>query len=270
VLLRQELAKGFFGWLSYSISRSERKDRPDSNWRLFDYDQTNVLTLLASYEISHGFQAGARFRYTTGMPPYPGGGSLLQHTSQQGEPSSGAELDPPSAFYALDLRVEKAFVYRRLKFNLFADVQNVSNRKNPKRSSTVPTTVSAAISRGARVAGGRTANGVLMKTTSIGILSLFVLFAACEPKVGSPISLINWAGHPGGERRTGGGRSQARGCDLSVRGPSRGQRRPRARTTADISSPLLWAICTQPKPPTQSNSVSVACLDQNAFARRSR
>jgi len=54
-LLRQELAKGFFGWFSYSLIRSERKDRPDSNWRLFDYDQTHVLALLASYEITRGF-----------------------------------------------------------------------------------------------------------------------------------------------------------------------------------------------------------------------
>jgi hypothetical protein len=133
VLLRQELAKGFFGWLSYSISRSERKDRPDGNWRLFDYDQTNVLTLLASYEISHGFQAGARFRYTTGMPRTPVTGAYFNTTSQQGEPIFGAQnsIRLP-AFYALDLRVEKAFVYRRLKFNVFADVQNISNRKNPE------------------------------------------------------------------------------------------------------------------------------------------
>ncbi|MGA9652646.1 MAG: ligand-gated channel protein, partial [Polyangia bacterium] len=133
VLLRQELAKGFFGWLSYSISRSERKDRPDSNWRLFDYDQTNVLTLLASYEISHGFQAGARFRYTTGMPRTPVVGAYFNATSQQYEPIFGAQnsIRLP-AFYALDLRVEKAFVYRRLKFNVFADVQNVTNRKNPE------------------------------------------------------------------------------------------------------------------------------------------
>jgi len=34
---------------------------------------------------------------------------------------------------------------------------------------------------------------------------------------------------------------------------------------ADITSPLLWSICDQPKPPTESNSVSAACLDQDAL-----
>ena len=41
VLLRQELAKGFFGWLTYSLIRSERKDHPDVDWRLFDFDQNS-------------------------------------------------------------------------------------------------------------------------------------------------------------------------------------------------------------------------------------
>jgi TonB family protein len=132
-LLRQELAKGFFGWLSYSLIRSERRDRPDSNWRLFDYDQTHVLALLASYEITRGFLAGARFRYTTGAPRTPVVGAYFNATAQQYEPIFGAQnsIRIP-AFYSLDVRVEKALVVRRLKFNVFADVQNVTNRKNPE------------------------------------------------------------------------------------------------------------------------------------------
>ncbi len=133
VLLRQELAKGFFGWISYSIIRSERKDRPDSDWRLFDYDQTHVLAVLASYEITHGFQAGARFRYTTGAPRTPVIGAYFNSSSQVYEPIYGAQnsIRLP-AFYSFDVRVEQSFVYRRLKFNIFADVQNVTNRKNPE------------------------------------------------------------------------------------------------------------------------------------------
>jgi TonB family protein len=132
-LLRQELAKGFFGWFTYSLIRSERKDRPTSNWRLFDYDQTHVLALLASYEITRGFLAGARFRYTTGAPRTLVVGAYFNATSQQYEPIFGAQnsIRLPG-FYSLDVRLEKAFVLRRLKFNVFADVQNVTNRKNPE------------------------------------------------------------------------------------------------------------------------------------------
>ena len=132
-LLRQELAKGFFGWLTYSLIRSERKDRTNSNWRLFDYDQTHVLAVLGSYEISRGFQAGARFRYTTGAPRTPVTGAYFNASEQRYEPVYGAQnsIRLP-AFYSLDIRVEKSFVFRRLKFNAFADVQNITNRKNPE------------------------------------------------------------------------------------------------------------------------------------------
>jgi len=133
LLLRQELAKGFFGWLTYSIIRSERKDRPAAGWRLFDYDQTHVFAVLASYEITHGLQAGARFRYTTGAPRTPVIGAFFNAKDQVYEPIYGAQnsIRLP-AFYSVDVRVEQAFTHRSLKFNVFADVQNVTNRKNPE------------------------------------------------------------------------------------------------------------------------------------------
>src|SRR5262249_21265837 len=61
LLLRQDLFKGVFGWINYSISRSERKDHEDTDWRLFDYDQTHVLGVLVSWTIGKGVTAGARF-----------------------------------------------------------------------------------------------------------------------------------------------------------------------------------------------------------------
>ena len=70
--------KGFFGWITYSLIRSERRDHPGSDWRLFDYDQTHVLAVLASYELGHGLEVGARFRYTTGLPRTPGGRRVLR------------------------------------------------------------------------------------------------------------------------------------------------------------------------------------------------
>src|SRR5262249_36942811 len=71
LLLRQELVKGFFGWITYSLIRSERRDHPGGGWRLFDYDQTHVLGVLASYQLGAGWEAGARFRFATGAPRTP-------------------------------------------------------------------------------------------------------------------------------------------------------------------------------------------------------
>lgn len=133
VLLRQELLKGFFGWLTYSYSRSERRDHPGLDYRLFDQDQTHVLALLASYDLGRGFEIGGRFRYTTGMPRTPVTGYYLNNLTGTYEPVFGAHnsIRIPS-FYQLDARFEKSFVMQRIKLSLFVDVQNVTNRKNPE------------------------------------------------------------------------------------------------------------------------------------------
>ena len=132
LLLRQELTRGFFGWVTYSLIRSERRDHPDTSWRLFDYDQTHVLAVLASYQFGHGWEGGARFRYTTGMPRTPVTGSYYVGNDEY-DPVFGAQnsIRLP-AFYQLDARLERAWVFRRAKLNVFLDVQNVTNRKNPE------------------------------------------------------------------------------------------------------------------------------------------
>jgi TonB family protein len=132
-LLRQELLRGFFGWITYSYSRTERRDHPDQDWRLFDYDQTHVLGVLASYQITKGWDAGARFRYTTGFPRTPVTGAYYNAPNDSYDPIFGARnsIRIP-AFYQLDVRVERSFVLRRGKVNIFLDVQNLTNRKNPE------------------------------------------------------------------------------------------------------------------------------------------
>ena len=133
VLLRQELLKGFFGWLTYSYSRSERLDHHGLAYRLFDQDQTHVLGLLASYDLGKGFEVGGRFRYATGMPRTPVVGHYLNSLSGYYEPIFGDHnsIRIP-AFYQLDMRAEKGFVVQRMKLTVFVDVQNVTNQKNPE------------------------------------------------------------------------------------------------------------------------------------------
>jgi hypothetical protein len=104
-----------------------------------------------------------------------------------------------------------------------------------------------------------------MKTISIRALLLFILVPACKPQVGSPISLIGGPailavkGEPAEVDPKAADPTvhyEALAVDLGGRVPG---------PTTDITSPLLWATCNQPKPPTESNSVSSACLDQDAL-----
>jgi len=133
VLLRQELLRGFFGWITYSWTRSERRDHPNTDWRLFDFDQTQALGVVASYQLGHGWDLGTRFRYTTGFPRTPVVNSYQDSVTGQYNPIFGPynSIRIP-AFYQLDARIERAFVYPRVKMNVFLDVQNITDRQNPE------------------------------------------------------------------------------------------------------------------------------------------
>jgi hypothetical protein len=134
-LLRQQQIGHFFGWVSYSILRSERKNAPDLDWRLFDYDQTHVFTALGSYDLGHGFDFGLRFRFATGYPRTPVilGSAYQDASTGTWEPRFGVQNSiriPP--FVALDARLAKRFKFSHSELEVYLDVQNVTNHSNPE------------------------------------------------------------------------------------------------------------------------------------------
>ena len=133
LLLRQELAAGFFGWVSYTLMRSERKDHESNEWRLFDYDQTHVATVVGSYDLGKGFEVGARFRYATGLPRTPVTGAFYSGRRDLYEPNFGTQnsLRIP-AFVQADARVAKRFQGAWWKAEVYLDVQNITDRSNPE------------------------------------------------------------------------------------------------------------------------------------------
>lgn len=132
ILLRQELWRGLFGWVSYSISKSERRDHPGLPWRLFDYDQTHVLAVIASYQYCN-WTFGGRFRLSTGFPRTPVTGAIYDARDDRYQPIFGRQnsIRIPT-FYQLDLRVDRRFVWTRLALDLYLDVQNVTYQRNPE------------------------------------------------------------------------------------------------------------------------------------------
>lgn len=131
LLLRQELWSGFFGWVSYAITKSERRYQGDEAWRPFDFDQPHVLSIVASQEIGR-WTLGARFRYASGNPRTPVIGSTYDARSDRYDPAFGAQSSiRVPAFWQIDVRVERAFsLGETARLLLFADIQNVTNRAN--------------------------------------------------------------------------------------------------------------------------------------------
>jgi outer membrane receptor protein involved in Fe transport len=117
-----------FGWVSYTLMRSERQDGPGKAWRLFDFDQTHILTIILSGAWKKGWEFGFRFRLASGNPTTVLSGGIYDADTDAyiGIPGTrNAERLP--LFHQLDLRVDKKWVFKKWMLSLYLDIQNVYN-----------------------------------------------------------------------------------------------------------------------------------------------
>lgn len=119
-----------FGFVSYTLSRSQRNDHGDG-WRLFDYDQTHILTVASGYRLGRGWDLSGTFRLTSGNPGTPIVGSVYHANSDFYAPVYGATnsiRDP--LFQRLDVRVEKSWKFQAWQLATYLDLQNAYLHKN--------------------------------------------------------------------------------------------------------------------------------------------
>ena len=131
VLLRQAEWKSLFGWVAYTFMRSERRDRSSADWRLSDFDQTHVLTLVAGYTLPLDFELGARFRLASGFPRTEVVDAWFDATRNLHQPVFGEhnQLRLP-LFVQLDLRLGKRFEFEGTTLELYLEVLNAWNQRN--------------------------------------------------------------------------------------------------------------------------------------------
>ncbi len=114
----------FFGWLAYTVSRSDRVDSPIGARRLFDFDQTHNFIAVASYTLGK-WQFGARWQYATGTPITPVLGSVYISDVNAFLPLYGpVNSDRLEAGHQLDLRVDRAWKFRTWDLSVYLDIQN--------------------------------------------------------------------------------------------------------------------------------------------------
>jgi TonB family protein len=131
LLLKLDNGKRLYGWLSYTLLKSERRDHPGDPWRPFQYDQTHILTLIAGYHLPWEIDVGARFRYVTGNPTTPLGPGINDADQGVTIPIPGAPYSERlPAFTQLDLRIDKRFTFKSWILSIYLDVANVTNHGN--------------------------------------------------------------------------------------------------------------------------------------------
>jgi hypothetical protein len=112
VLLRRPSHHRFYGWLAYTLSWSERlighyRARSPSDW-----DQRHILNLVLGHRFRGGYSTGVRFHYNTGRP-YP--------VYDDRYPPEYQRLP---AFYQVDLRGDRRFVFDRYVFDVYVELIN--------------------------------------------------------------------------------------------------------------------------------------------------
>lgn len=134
LLVRQQVSKYLFGWLSYSLLRSERRSCPTCDYRLFDFDQTHILILAVHAYLPYKFEVGLRFRYITGIPLTPVRGGYFDSDTDLYQPvPAAANSERLSDFHQLDLRVDRKFTFKRWALTVYLDVSNVYNNPAPEQ-----------------------------------------------------------------------------------------------------------------------------------------
>ncbi|MBN1959493.1 MAG: TonB family protein [Deltaproteobacteria bacterium] len=143
----------FYGWVSYTLSRSleRERDKPvttasgtSTTYRdddfatkehLVFFDQTHILTIVGQWTLPWGFEAGFRFRLTSGNPYTP----LNSGRANWDADANVYRLNTSTlkrlsqrmpTFTQLDIRIDKNFIFDLWKLSVFLEVINAYNTKN--------------------------------------------------------------------------------------------------------------------------------------------
>ena len=131
LLVRREITAQLYGWLAYTLSRSQILRRPTEDWRDFQFDQTHILTLVLGWRPSPGWDLSTRFRLVSGNPIAPVDGAVFNSDTGNFVADLGTVGDARSpAFQQLDVRAQKTWTWDLFQLAAYADVENVLNHQN--------------------------------------------------------------------------------------------------------------------------------------------
>lgn len=109
VLLRRQAKSGVFGWVSYTLSRSERLR--DGAWVPYDFDRTHLVNVVAGLPLKRNWDVGLRLQYQSGKPETTTAG----YNTARGD-----------GYFRFDLRVDKRAVYRSWLLDFYIDITNAA------------------------------------------------------------------------------------------------------------------------------------------------
>lgn len=132
IMIKREITERAFGWLSYTYSKANQKNRPtQERFVPTAFDQSHVMNAVASWKPGKGFELGARFQLATGRPDTPIVGSTYDaDTGSYSAIRGPIRSERTPTYRQIDARVEKVWLYNTWSLGLYLDVINIANFEN--------------------------------------------------------------------------------------------------------------------------------------------
>ena len=118
------------GWLSLTLSESQRKIDSTGATFPFDYDQPVILTWVGNYRISPKYHFGLKWNYHSGSPYTPIVGSTLTDDGRHIPVLGATNSSRIAAYHRLDLRFDIDWVFNTWKLQTYFEIINVYNHCN--------------------------------------------------------------------------------------------------------------------------------------------
>lgn len=145
ILLKKYIGD-FYGWISYSLSRSIKSNKEYSYFT--NYDRTHSIKILFNYNLTDSWTLSGFWTYSTGLPATPAIGKFLRGNNIQGNQNGypttidneGRILEiidgrknsiRLSDFSRLDLGITGNFLWSKVIIKPYLQVLNVYNSFNP-------------------------------------------------------------------------------------------------------------------------------------------
>jgi len=124
--LQRRSANKLAGWISYAYSRSELTDVGTGLSFASDTDQRHTVNVYGSYRFTETWNLSGAWRYGSGQP-IPG---FFRQVGSGYFLSSNRNLTRLPDYSRADLRLSKAFLFKKWKLTVTGEVLNAMNRNN--------------------------------------------------------------------------------------------------------------------------------------------
>ncbi len=124
--LQRRSANRLAGWISYAYARTELTDERNGLVFPSDADQRHTVNVYANYRFNDAWNLSSELRYGSGQP-IPG---FLGQDSQGYFLTAERNQTRVPFYNRIDVRLSKAFLFKKWKMTLKGEVLNVLNRNN--------------------------------------------------------------------------------------------------------------------------------------------